>query len=67
MNPMDPTNFSPEDFARHVAEQRQRMLEADGLVRLAHSRTGLLARFLQRMADGIDPTGEMRKDGGRRR
>lgn len=61
MNPMDPTNFLPEEFARHVAEQRQRMREADGVARYAHSRTGLLARFLQRMADGIDPTGEMRQ------
>lgn len=61
MNPMDPTNFMPEEFARHVAEQRRRMREADGVVRYAHSRTGLLARFLKRMADGIDPTGEMRR------
>jgi hypothetical protein len=64
---MDPTNFLPEEFARHLAEQRERMREADGLVRYAHSRTGLLARFLQRMADGIDPTGELRKDSARRR
>jgi len=67
MNPMDPTNFSQEEIARHVAEQRRLMQEADALVRYAHSRTGLLARFLQRMADGIDPTGEMRRNGGRRR
>lgn len=37
------------------------MREADALMYYAHSRTGLLARFLQRMADRIDPTGEARR------
>jgi hypothetical protein len=36
------------------------MHEADALI-YTHSRTGLLARFLQRMADRIDPTGEARR------
>ena len=67
MNPMDPSNYLPEEFARHVAEQRRRMREADSVVRYAHSHSGLLARFLQRLADGIDPTGEARRLGPRRR
>ena len=66
MNPMDPSNFLPEDSARHIAEQRQRMREAEHVVRYAHSRTGMLARFLQRLADGIDPTGEGRRMAPRR-
>ncbi|HUZ86475.1 MAG TPA: hypothetical protein VNF26_05940 [Candidatus Baltobacterales bacterium] len=52
----------PEDSARNLEEQRARMLEADALVHCAHSRTGLLAGFLQRMADRIDPTGDARRD-----
>jgi len=63
MNPMDPSNYMPEEVARHLAEQRQLMREADSVVRYAHSRSGLLARFLQRMADGIDPTGAGRAQG----
>lgn len=66
MNPMDPSNYLPEEFARHLAEQRRLMREADSVVRYAHSRTGLLARFLQRLADGIDPTGEARQRAPRR-
>jgi hypothetical protein len=61
MNPMERADYDPEGFARHVAEQRRRMQEADALVYYAHSRTGVLARFLQRMADRIDPTGEARR------
>jgi hypothetical protein len=66
MNPMDPSNYLPEDSARHIAEQRQRMREADHVVRYAHSKSGVLARFLQRLADGIDPTGEARRTAPRR-
>ena len=66
MNPMDPSNFLPEDSARHIAEQRLRMRDADHVVRYAHSTTGMLARFLQRLADGIDPTGEGRRTAPRR-
>jgi hypothetical protein len=61
MNPMDPSNFMPEEFERHLAEQRRRMRDAHNVVRYAHSRSGLLARFLQNLADGIDPTGEARR------
>lgn len=60
MNPME-ADHAPDEFARHLAEQRARMQEADALVYYAHSRTGLLASFLQRMADRIDPTGEARR------
>jgi hypothetical protein len=62
MNPMDRGELMPEEFARHLSEQQARMREAQALVCYAHSRTGLLARFLQRMADRIDPTGEARRD-----
>ena len=61
MNPMERADHAPEEFVRHLAEQRTRMQEADALLYYAHSRTGLLARFLQRMADRIDPTGNARR------
>jgi len=61
MNPMERADNLPEEFARNLYEQRVRMQEADGFIYYAHSRTGLLARFLQRMADKIDPTGEARR------
>jgi hypothetical protein len=61
MNPMERADHAPEEFARNLAEQQARMRQADALVYYAHSRTGLLARFLQRTADRIDPTGEARK------
>jgi hypothetical protein len=61
MDHLDRADRAPEEFARHLSEQRARMQEADSLVRYAHSRTGLLARFLHRLADGIDPTGEARR------
>jgi hypothetical protein len=61
MNPMERADNLPEEFARNLQEQRSRMREADALIYYAHSRTGLLARFLQRMADRIDPTGEARR------
>ena len=60
MNPMESADRAPEEFARHLDEQRRQMRQADALIYFAHSRTGLLARFLQRMADRIDPTGEAR-------
>jgi hypothetical protein len=61
MNPMEHADRVPEDFARNLEDQRTRMREADAFIYYAHSRSGLLARFLQRMADGIDPTGEARR------
>jgi hypothetical protein len=56
-----PSEHRPEDFARHLAEQRAQMRDAERVVSYAHSRSGVLARFLQRLADGIDPTGEARR------
>lgn len=61
MNPMERADHAPEEFARHLAEQQSAMTEARALITFAHSRTGLLARFLQAMADRIDPTGEARR------
>ena len=61
MNSME-ADHAPEEFARRLAEQRTRMREAEALVYYAHSRSGLLARFLQGMADRIDPTGEARRE-----
>jgi hypothetical protein len=61
MHPMERADNGPEEFARHLNEKRARMLEADAVTYYAHSRTGLPARFLQRMADKIDPTGEARR------
>jgi hypothetical protein len=61
MHPMERAENLPEEFARNLEEQRARMREADAVIYYAHSRTGLLARFLQRMADKIDPTGEARR------
>lgn len=61
MNPMNRADRLPEDFARHLEEQRALMQEAHGIIHYAHSRSGLLARFLQRMADRVDPTGEARQ------
>lgn len=61
MNPMERADNAPEEFARNLDEQRRRMVEARAFVTYAHSRSGLLARFLQSMADRIDPTGEARR------
>jgi len=61
VNPMERADHAPEEFARHLAEQQSRMEEARSLLRYAHSRTGLLARFLQAMAERIDPTNEARR------
>lgn len=61
MIPMNPSEYSPEEFARQVAERQRMMREARALVYHAHSYPGVLARFLQRMADAVDPTGEARR------
>jgi hypothetical protein len=58
---MERADNVPEEFARNLQEQRLRMREADAVIYYAHSRVGLLARFLQRMADSIDPTGDARR------
>jgi hypothetical protein len=59
MNPMAP---GPEDFARQLSERRAQMESARVLAYIAHSRRGLLARFLQRLADRVDPTGNARRN-----
>ena len=59
MIPMEP---GPEDFARILSERRARMDEARTIARYAHSRSGLLMRYLRRLADRIDPTGHARRD-----
>jgi hypothetical protein len=48
------------DNARRLAEEHARVREATA-VNSRHSRTGILARFLERLADQIDPTGEARR------
>ena len=58
MIPMEP---GPEDFARLLSEQRARMEEARAIARYAHSRTGLLTRYVRRLADLVDPTGRDRQ------
>jgi hypothetical protein len=58
MIPMEP---GPEDHARHIAEQRRRMQEAQTIAYLTHSRTGLMIRYLRQLADRIDPTGAARR------
>ena len=50
------------EITRRMREQQIRMQQSASAVRYAHSRTGQMARFLQRMADRIDPTGEARRD-----
>jgi hypothetical protein len=64
VNPMFLWYDLPDDSLRHPGEERIRlhMQEARSLMPHGHSRGGLLARFLQRMADRIDPTGEARQD-----
>jgi len=59
MIPMAP---GPEDFARQLSERRAQMVSARVIAYMAHSRRGLLARFLQRLADRVDPTGIARQD-----
>jgi hypothetical protein len=58
MMPMQP---GPEDFARQLSDRSAEMARARALVHAAHSRAGVMARFLQRMADALDPTGESRR------
>jgi hypothetical protein len=61
MNPMERADHAPEEFARNLAEQQAGMQEARSLTYSADSRTRLLTRFLQAMADRVDPTGEARR------
>jgi hypothetical protein len=59
MNPMAP---GPEDFARQLAERRAQMESARVIAYMAHSRRGRLARFLERLADRVDPQGTARRE-----
>ena len=55
------------NLVKQMMEERQREAAKDAL-RERHSRAGQLARFLDRIADRIDPTGEARRrrlDSGR--
>jgi hypothetical protein len=55
----------PESNYRYIQEKTRRLTEesaATAAVRADHSRSGLLAQFLRRIADRIDPTGESRRN-----
>ena len=55
----------PESSYRYVQDKARRLTEesaATAAVRAEHSRSGLLAQFLRRLADRIDPTGESRRN-----
>jgi hypothetical protein len=55
----------PENNYRYVQEKTRRLAQesaATAAVRSEHSRSGLLARYLRRLADRIDPTGESRRN-----
>src|SRR5213593_4383808 len=49
MNPWEHAEHMSDQFARQISERRASLREADAVVRYAHSRSGLLARFLQRV------------------
>ena len=59
---MNPMAHGPEDFARQLSERRAQMESARVIAYMAHSRRGLVARFLHRLADRLDPTGSARQD-----
>jgi len=59
MIPMEP---GPEDLARMLSERRAEMEHARAIAHYAHSRTGLLARYLRALADRVDPTGRQRQE-----
>jgi hypothetical protein len=61
MNPMEPSELMPDEFARHLHERRAQIREGKAVIYFAHSRSGQLARFLRAIADRIDPTGEARR------
>jgi hypothetical protein len=60
-NEMDRAHHTAEDHTRHLEEQRASMREAAAFARYAHSKSGLLAQFVRRLADRIDPTGQQRR------
>jgi hypothetical protein len=59
MHDPDATYRLIKENARQLAEEHARLREA-AAVSSRHSRAGLLARFLERLADRVDPTGEAR-------
>lgn len=58
--PPDYTYRLIKQNAQLMAKEHARKREA-AAVRGAHSRAAVLARFLQRLANRIDPTGEARR------
>ena len=61
MIPMEP---GPEDYVRQLAERRASMEQARAIAYVAHSKSGLMLKYLRRLADRIDPTGRQRRDIG---
>jgi hypothetical protein len=61
MIPMEP---GPEDYARQLAERRDSMDKARAIAYVAHSKSGLMLKYLRRLADRFDPTGRQRRDIG---
>ncbi len=59
MIPMEPR---PEDFARMLSERRAEMDRSRAIAHYAHSRTGLLTRYLRTLADRIDLAGRQREE-----
>jgi hypothetical protein len=54
----------PESNYRFAQEKARRLMQesaARASFRSEHSRSGLLAKYLRRLADRIDPTGESRR------
>lgn len=49
-----------EEVKRHQAELRASLQQSR--VVAYHSRTGLLTRYVRRLADQLDPSGRIRKD-----
>jgi hypothetical protein len=58
--PPDYTYRLIKQNAQFMAKEHAQLREA-AAVRGAHSRAAVLARFLQRLADRVDPTGEARR------
>ena len=59
MIPMEP---GPEDFARMLSDRRAEMERSRAIAHYAHSRTGLLTRYIRNLADRVDPTGRQRRE-----
>lgn len=59
MIPMEP---GPEDYERMLADRRAEMVRARNIAHFAHSRTGLLTRYIRNLANRIDPLGRQRRE-----